>query len=79
MVKGDTGEPRAAGSMPCKSQMRTDVVQLRPGLAAEAQRLPLRPRFRLLPQAGQRACPTWGARSQAAGREPQETGGRRWL
>lgn len=61
--------------MPCKSQTWTDVVQLQPGLAAEARRLPLRPRFRLLPQAGQRACPTWGAGARQLGRSLRRLGG----
>lgn len=65
---GRIGEPQAAGSMPYESQTWTDVVQLQPGLAAESRRLPLRLRFRLLPQAGQRACPTWGAEARQLGK-----------
>lgn len=71
---GRMGEPRAAGSTPYESQTWTDVVQLWPGLAAEARRLPLRLRFRLLPQAGQRACRTWGAGARQLGKSLRRLG-----
>lgn len=63
----------AAAARPMQRQTWMEVVQLWPGPAAGARRLPPRPRSETFPRAGQRACPTWGAGARQLG-----TGLKRW-